>query len=496
MISNRGQDSSASGFNSPHALELNIRTIEDIEHHNMVTKEKQPGIHPVSWNGPSDPENPLNWSRHKKWTMTGIVASFTFVSSSSSSMLAPAIPAISRDIGATTEIEQQLIFSAFVIAYLIGPMFLAPLSETFGRSIILHIAAWFYLVWSIGSGFVRTPVQMITFRVLAGLGASAPIAIGGGVLSDIWAPDERSKAMSIYSIMPMLGPSLGPLASGPILQFSNWRWIFWAKSIFDAAIQILALSLLRETYAPLILQRKAMKRQNKTTYRRGDRSVSTLLKTSLVRPFSLLGREPKIQILSIYLAFLFGVQYLNLSTFTILWTVRYKQSVSIAGLHYISLSLGFIIGGQCCAVFDNKISSRMRKDESEVEPEHRLLIMIPGALLVAIGLVWYGWSAQVHLHWMMPDIGIFIFAFGCSLGVQNTQLYIIDAYRHHAASALAASNVLRFIAGFTLPLLAPSLFKRLDYGWGNTLLGFLALVFGFLGPLVLWVYRRTLRTGY
>ena len=56
------------------------------------------------------------------------------------------------------------------------------------------------------SGFVavialiaRNESEMMVFRFLSGLGGSAPLAIGGGLLSDVWHPEQRGKAISIYS---------------------------------------------------------------------------------------------------------------------------------------------------------------------------------------------------------------------------------------------------------------------------------------------------------
>lgn len=71
----------------------------------------------VTWNGPDDPENPKNWTYKKKWAATLIVSSFTFISPVSSSMVAPALPAMARQLGITNSVEQSLILSIFVLAY-------------------------------------------------------------------------------------------------------------------------------------------------------------------------------------------------------------------------------------------------------------------------------------------------------------------------------------------------------------------------------------------
>lgn len=75
----------------------------------------------------------------------------------------------------------------------IGPLFLGPLSEIYGRSRVLQLANLWYLVWNLGCGFAQNKAQLIVFRFLAGLGGSAPLSIGGGVLGDCWAAEQRGK---------------------------------------------------------------------------------------------------------------------------------------------------------------------------------------------------------------------------------------------------------------------------------------------------------------
>ena len=129
------------------------------------------------WNGPDDPDNPKNWTMKKKWAATVIVSCFTFISPVSSSMVAPALTSIASELHITREVELQLTLSIFVLAYAIGPLFLGPLSEIYGRVIVLQLANLMYLVFNIACGVSQTKGQMITFRFLAGLGGSAPLAV-------------------------------------------------------------------------------------------------------------------------------------------------------------------------------------------------------------------------------------------------------------------------------------------------------------------------------
>lgn len=73
-----------------------------------------------------------------------------------------------------------------------------------------------------------------------------------------------------------------------------------------------------------------------------------------------------------------------------------------------------------------------------------------------------------------------------------TTVYLVDVYTVHAASVTAASTIFRCLLGALLPLAGPSMFQALGIGWGNSLLGFIAIAFIPL-PFVFYLYGQRLR---
>ncbi|KKK14522.1 MFS multidrug transporter, partial [Aspergillus ochraceoroseus] len=426
----------------------------------------------VTWTSPHDPENPKNWPMRKKWVTVIMVSSFTFISPVTSSMVAPALAALAADLHITSSVISQLTLSIFVLAYAVGPLFLGPLSEIYGRVIVLQLSNLFYLVFNIACGVSRTKVQMIVFRFLAGLGGSAPLAIGGGVLSDCFIPEQRGKSMAIYSLAPLLGPAIGPIAGGFIAENTTWRWVFYATSIADGVIQVAGFFLLNETYGPKILRDRAKKIRAETNdpayqteIERQGKPLSEVLRTALVRPFRLLGTQPIVQALALYLAYTYGLMYLVLSTFPTLWTSPdyYNESTGIGGLNYIAIGLGFWGGSQICAPLNDRIYRRLKARNNGVgRPEFRVPLLVVAAFMTPAGLFIYGWTAQKHTHWIGPDIGAFLFGMGTIVAFQCAQTYMVDAYTRFAASALAASACMRSLAGFGFPLFAPYMESRAD----------------------------------
>lgn len=115
------------------------------------------------------------------------------------------------------------------------------------------------------------------------------------------------------------------------------------------------------------------------------------------------------------------------------------------------------------------------------------------SVAVPIGLFLYGWSGEYAVMWLVPDIGIFIFALGTIVCFQCAQTYLIDAYTRNAASAFAAVNVLRSLAGSGFPLFGPAMYAAIGYGWGGSLLAFVSIGIGIPATWVLWQYGQTMR---
>lgn len=320
------------------------------------------------------------------------------------------------------------------------------------------------------------------------------------VLADCWRPEQRGHSLAISTFIPLLGTAIGPIIGGVITQNIGWRWLFWVVSIFSGLITIIGAFLFAEPYAAKILARKAKglrKVSGNDHHAEQERSTQTLwqiLQITLTRPMRLLFTQPTLQVMSIFMAYNFGINYIMFSTFAELWTQRYGQSVSRSGLNYIALAIGNTIAAQGGARFTDRVWAHLKtKAGGDTAPEYRVPMMIPGSLLIPIGLCWYGWAGEKRAYWVITDIGVGIFAAGIILGTQAMQAYVLDSFPEYTSSATAASQFLRSVAAFAFPIFAPSMYSALGYGWGNSLLAFLSLIIGIPAPLLLWKFGTRLR---
>ncbi|KUJ19900.1 MFS multidrug transporter [Mollisia scopiformis] len=447
----------------------------------------------VDWDGEFDPQNPKNWPSVKKWRMTLIVSCFALLSLLTSTMISLSTREIARSIDADDLLKVDLISSIFLLGIGFGPLVLGPISEINGRVRVLILGNLFFILWNTVSGFSHTVGQLTAFRLLSGFGGSAPLAIGGGLMSDLWQPEERGRALSIYTAGPLLGPAIGPIIGGYVTQHLSWRWIFWIVSIASSCFSILAISLLKETYAPKILSRKAKRLRLETgntnlhtKYDDTDQTFYRLLKGNLVRPIKMISTQVIIQVLSLYMAVLYGIMYLVLFTFPILWTNTYRESVSTGSLNYISIGVGFTLGTHVGGRFNDWIYGKLKTRNHNVgTPEFRVALMVPGSVLLPIGLIW-------------PNIGSAIFCMGTIMCFQGIQTYTIDAYPRYASSAISTLNVLRSLTGFAFPLFAPAMYDKLGNGVGNCILASVLIALAASVPALLWKYGSFLRkkSGY
>ncbi|OSD01877.1 MFS polyamine transporter [Trametes coccinea BRFM310] len=468
-----------------------------------------PDVYIVDWDGPEDPENPKNWSVRKKWAVTLVVSSYAFLSPLSSSMMAPAANQIADEFGVTSKPIIALFTSIYVLGYALGPLTLAPMCELFGRARILQLSNLFYFAWNLGCGFAQNSGELIAFRFLSGIGGSAAPSIGGGVLGDVWRSDQRGQAVALYSLAPLLGPVIGPACGAWIAQRSDWRWVFWSTSIFCFFVQGIGLFYLKETYPPVLLERKAAHirksmvdsekgrmQEVKTVFDGPNRQWRNLVQKALIRPFALAIYEPIIQVLAAFLSFVYGTLYLFLTTIPSIYQGVYKEDVGIAGFHYFALGIGMTAASQVNGRFmDISYKWLVARYGQQGKPEYRLPTMVPGAFMLPIGLFLTGWTARPDIHWIVPDIGIAIVGAGMILLFQSIQTYVIDAFTLHVASALASLAFFRSLAGFGFPLFAPAMYNALGYGKGDTILACVAIAIGIPAPFLFWVYGERIRNA-
>lgn len=197
-----------------------------------------------------------------------------------------------------------------------------------------------------------------------------------------------------------------------MVQQVNWRWLFHTLSIFAAVLVVLFALFLPETHAQTLLSRKAArlrKETGKPFYAEKDVSSITIaarLKITTLRPTVMLCTQPVIQLAAFLMGYQFGLLYIVHSTFASMWVDQYGQSHTMSGLHYFAIVTGCLTALLIEWWAMDAIWARLKARNGGVtRPENRVPLMIPGTLLLPIGLLMYGWAAEKHVHWAVVDVG-------------------------------------------------------------------------------------------
>lgn len=295
---------------------------------------------------------------------------------------------------------------------------------------------------------------------------------------------RRGVFMGAFSVGPFLGPAIGPVAGGFLATAAGWRWVFWLVAIVAGAVSLLFLSLARETYAPVLLQRK-VDRVRKETGNENLRHIydkglapRDRMRLGLVRPFKLLFVSQIGALCALYMTVVYGYLYLMFSSMTEVFTHTYGFSSDIAGLAFVSVGIGSVLGLVIVSLSSDRImTAYMAKNNGVSAPEPRIRILPLGGILLPVGLFIYGWTAEYKVHWIAPMIGIGLTGVANIIIFMSIVMYLVDTFTIYAASALAANTFFRSLGGCVLPLAGLKLFSTLGIGWGNSLLGFIAVAF-------------------
>ncbi|MCJ1376375.1 hypothetical protein MMC20_007617 [Loxospora ochrophaea] len=461
-------------------------------------QDADPGF--IDWDGPHDPEHPQNWSTGKKIWATLDLALLNLVFTVASSILGSGDTLLAAEFNVSSEVT-ILGISLFLLGFTVGPPFWGPLSERFGRKTPLVLSVFLASVFSVMVASAHSIATVLIGRFIAGSFGVAPIAILGGSVTDNWNAINRGPALASVMSMVFSGPLLGPVLGGFITSSSlGWRWTMWIVAIFGFAVSGLSLIALPETYPPILLARKAERLRKETgspkfwcEYERQSRSISSIARVYLVRPWNLFFTEPILVLITLYQSFIFGLLYLFSQSYSIAFEEVRQWQHDLGSLPLLALIVGVAAGLFIIIVHTKTRFARITAANGGViVPEHRLPMMIFGGCVLPVGLFWFAWTSDPSIPWpSMVTAGVLI---GCGLFIIFVQCfgYIIDVYLSMANSALAANTFLRSLWAAGFPLFAPAMYHHLGIAWASSLLAFLSILMMPV-PIIFYLYGERIR---
>lgn len=127
----------------------------------------------VGWDSQTDPDIPFNLPKREKWTWVWLLSIITLIGPFTSSILSPAINILDKELNDVSATVGSLTVTIYLVGYVVGPVFIGPLSEIHGRKNVLNAANCFFCLWQIGCAMAPNIATLIVSRFFGGIGGAA-----------------------------------------------------------------------------------------------------------------------------------------------------------------------------------------------------------------------------------------------------------------------------------------------------------------------------------
>lgn len=399
-------------------------------------------------------------------------------------MIVPAAPQVLQAFHETDYLYRTLIVTIWTLGEAISPFLAGPLSEVYGRFPIYHsgniLGLFAVLITSLSTNISMS----VAFRFLSGFFLMAP-TLSPAIIGDVTWASERGKTMAISQGFRIMSPFLAPIIGAYINSALGWRWVIWILSMILAAVVVLNLLTVRETYMPRILERKTsqLARDGTTgpisqegTHR--TRVAKDKILDRALRPMKVLFTSRTVLLIAVYNGVVAGCQATMTTTLTEIMEQEYSFGHGSVGLVFIAPSTGLVLGTLSYGfTSDRYLRYQARKNGGTLQPKHRLIYTLVGSFTLPAGLLFYGWTLRFHLPFIVPLLGAAVIGFSFLPTLLPVSNYFVDAFETHSASAIAGSTVVLLAFAAIFPLIGPPLFGHLGYGWGNSLIALITALF-------------------
>ncbi|KAL9613404.1 MAG: hypothetical protein Q9167_002052 [Letrouitia subvulpina] len=337
-----------------------------------IDTEKGRDMNVVEWFDENDSENPMNWSRSKKFFVTFEICLLTWSVYIGSSIYSAGTQTVVEDFG-VSQVKATLGLTLFVAGYGVGPMIWAPMSEIpmIGRNPVYIGTLVVFVVFQLGAALATNFAMLLCFRFFTGFFGSPVLATGGASIADMYRPKKRAYGIGIWGIAAVCGPVFGPLVGGFAAQAEGWTWTIWELMWLSGFCLILLIFFLPETSSSNILYRRARRLRKLTAIEnlkseaeiQGEqmtpkdvslnqvasrfRSIvnqrSQIALIAIIRPITLNFYEPIVLSLNLYIALIYGLLYIWFESFPIVFEGIYHFKLGQEGLAFVGILVGVIV---------------------------------------------------------------------------------------------------------------------------------------------------------
>lgn len=164
----------------------------------------------------------------QRFLITFVVMASTLMEVIDTTIVNVALPHMQGTLSASPDEITWTLTSYMVASAIIMPL-TGYLSDRLGRKYFLILSIIAFTISSAFCGAAVSLSEIVIFRLLQGIFGGALVPLSQAILTDIYPPEERSKAMAIWGVGVMVGPILGPTLGGYLTEIASWRWTFYVN---------------------------------------------------------------------------------------------------------------------------------------------------------------------------------------------------------------------------------------------------------------------------
>lgn len=358
--------------------------------------------------------------RRRALILAGVSAA-AFVGPFSQTVYTPSLVEIGREF-AIDALRVNLTISVFVAILALSGFIVGPLADRHGRRATLLPGLALFVAGSLVCMAATGYAPFLAGRMLQAAGISTAVAMAPIVIGDLYPPPHRTGPMSLYQLISLLGPVIGPVVGGLIATHLHWQ----------AAFTLLAL------VGTLVLAYNAMLMPETRPAQTGAHAAET---GSLAM---VLGSRSARALLAVGFFQLYGY-YTFLVFLPVLLEAQFQLPVAQRGIAFVPLTAGLLIG-----------STTMR-----FLPWRRTRIVNLSSVVAACTVLVL-WATLASGHLALPALLALMLVYGSFVGLslpaQSTIL--VNLFATARGRAVGLYNTLRFTGAATGPLVAAALARH------------------------------------
>ncbi|KAI0396023.1 chloramphenicol resistance protein, partial [Xylariaceae sp. FL0594] len=457
-----------------------------------------------------------------------------FISPITANIYFPAIPTLSQDLGVGIA-QINLTLTTYMVFQALAPTLFGDFGDVAGRRPAFIVAFVIYLGANVGLALQRDYAALLVLRMLQSGGSSGTIALVYAVVADIAPSSERGKWMGVVGAGITIGPAVGPVIGGLLSAYLGWPSIFWFLIILTAVFLVPYILTVPETARKVVgngsippqgwnmtlidwLRFRHRHNNNKPLNRSSveEEGAKGRRKIPIPNPLNTLKvlRDKEMAMILIYNASLYTCFATVTATLGTQFQEIYGYDQLTLGLLYLPIGIATTVasvGGGFVADWNFrriarqlgvKVDRKRGADMSNFPVEKaRIQLISPLIPIGAASCIGYGWALHSQTHSQshsqslshthtpspaLPLILSFLIGICVTWPFQILNLLIVDAYPSAPATATAANNLVRCLAGAAAAALIEPVISAVGRGWAFSVL---ALVFLVPSP-VLWVLVR------